>query len=113
MEEIKYKSERFKELKLTWGRSQIKGLIFVLDKICIILSSELEKGRNKKNLSLSTVRWLVVQHVHRVCHWKWNKYTFEQLLWSYCNFLEYYASLQYVIVTKWNMFEEWTFENSW
>lgn len=24
-----------------------------------------------------------------------------------------YASLQYVIVTKWNMFEEWTFENSW
>lgn len=59
-------NERLKGSKgwsLREEKSRIKGLIFVLDKICVILSNELEEGKNKKNLSLNMVRWLIVQHV--------------------------------------------------
>lgn len=45
---------------------------------------------------------MIGQYVHTVCHWKCSKYTFEQLLWPYCTFLEC-ASPWYVITIKWNM----------
>lgn len=45
---------------------------------------------------------VIGQRVHTVCHRECCKYTFEQLLWPYCTFLEY-TSPGYVITIKWNI----------